>query len=244
MNSNIQTVSMEGTEQEFITAFVSAITSTDSRIACETNIAEQFADGENIPTFVFNINSCYKIKMERRAKAAAGESNYIFTVIINNAEKIKTTIGFNSLSGAYDKEIQRTYNFVIFGTDEFLVIKFFPYNVTNAANPSLFGISIHENGFNAVTGENITSTKAISSINFLRTDSTGQGEVYKFATRLPYAMSDGQIEIIKNKALLSGSFGSRVFSDMYDCSVIVKDSVITIDGNNYYALDENTLALI
>ena len=62
-----KSVSINGTEKDFIKAFANELTSADNRITCETDIDAEFAneDSSHIITIIFNVNNCYKIKLIR-----------------------------------------------------------------------------------------------------------------------------------------------------------------------------------
>ena len=62
-----KSVSINGTEKDFIKAFANELTLADSRITCETDIDAEFAneDSSHIITIIFDVNNCYKIKLIR-----------------------------------------------------------------------------------------------------------------------------------------------------------------------------------
>ena len=62
-----KSVSINGTEKDFIKAFANELTSADRRITCETDIDAEFAneDSSHIITIIFDVSNCYKIKLIR-----------------------------------------------------------------------------------------------------------------------------------------------------------------------------------
>ncbi|MDY2782408.1 MAG: hypothetical protein SOT80_03270, partial [Candidatus Pseudoruminococcus sp.] len=56
-----KSISIYGTEKDFIKAVVDELTSADSRIVCETDIDTEFAndDTSHKVTVIFNVNGCY-----------------------------------------------------------------------------------------------------------------------------------------------------------------------------------------
>ncbi len=244
MSCTIKTVSITGTEQEFITAFVSAVTTANKHITCETDIAEQFSDEQNTPEVILDVNDCYKIKMKRQSALSQTTHTYSLSSIINGNESSKITIMFSQGTLGKDVKAVRAYTFNICRSEQYDLIKFYEYTYQNLLSPAFSYISIYDDTFKAVSGENLTSAKNVGTVNFIRTDSEGIEETYKFTKRLTYPVADGRVEIIKNKVLLKGGCLGHIFPGFYDCSTIVKDSIVTIEGANYYALDENTLAPI
>ncbi len=245
MSCTIKTVSMTGTEQEFITAFVSAVTTADKHITCETDISEQFSSEENTPEITFNVNDCYKIKMKRESALSQVTNVYNFSSIINENVQKGLPIMFNNAALAKDAISARTYTFNICGSERYDAIKFYAHNYQNLLSPSFSYISIYDDTFKAVSGENLlSSSKTVETVDFICTGGDEKGETYKFTKRLAYPIADNRVEIIKNKVLIKGGHYDRTFSGFYDCSDLVRDSVVTIEGVNYYALDENTIAPI
>lgn len=69
MSYTEKTISIFGTEIEFLQAFINAITAADSRITCATDIEAQFADPSNTPSFTLSVsdsvNEIYTITFTR-----------------------------------------------------------------------------------------------------------------------------------------------------------------------------------
>ena len=91
-----KTVSINGTEKDFIKAFANELTSADNRITCETDIDAEFAneDSSYIPTIIFNINNCYKIKLIRGSAIAGKTYLYNIKAAINNIDKSSVSLNF------------------------------------------------------------------------------------------------------------------------------------------------------
>lgn len=84
-----KSVSINGTEKDFIKAFANELTSADNRITCETDIDAEFAneDSSHIITVIFDVNNCYKIKLIRAVAINRATSQYNIQTVINNVDK-------------------------------------------------------------------------------------------------------------------------------------------------------------
>lgn len=237
-------VSIEGTEQEFITAFLNELTSANSNIVCNTDIANEFADTGNTPNILLNIAGMGVLQLTRNKPLSDATSTYTFNLFVNNAVKASTGMIFNnnSSSSKYDAVITRTYKFVMHTQEDFQIIKLSDYNKSVYDTYSLCFVSINSESVNLCMPQAISSNKFSLGNNFIRIDSTAKGTTSKLATRIPYRNYDGSVEIIKNKVLVVNDIYYYTTSAFYDCSYVSKNSIVTIDGANYIALDEHTLA--
>ena len=235
-------VSIEGTEQEFITAFINELTSANSNIVCNTDIANEFADTGNTPNILLHISGMGVLQLTRSRPLSNTGSNYTFSLFVNNVVKASTNINFNNAPNEYDSITTRTYKFVMHTQEDFQIIKLSDYNKSVYDTYSLCFVSINSEDMNLCMPQAISSNKFSLSNNFIRIDSTAKGTTSKLATRIPYRNYDGSVEIIKNKVLVVNDVYYYTTSAFYDCSYVSKNSVVTIDGANYIALDEHTLA--
>lgn len=237
-------VSIEGTEQEFITAFINEFTSANSNIVCNTDIANEFADTGNTPNILLHIAGMGVLQLTRSKPLSDGSASYTFSLFVNNVVKASASISFNNnpASSKYDSITTRTYKFVMHTQEDFQIIKLSDYNKSVYDTYSLCFVSINNEGMNLCMPQAISSNKFSLSNNFIRIDSTAKGTTGKLATRIPYRNYDGSVEIIKNKVLVVNDVYYYTTSAFYDCSYVSKNSVVTIDGANYIALDEHTLA--
>ena len=235
-------VSIEGTEQEFITAFVNELTSANSNIVCNTDIANEFADTGNTPNILLHIAGMGVLQLTRNKPLSNIGSIYTFSLFVNNAVKASTSMSFNNAPNEYDYITTRTYKFVMHTQEDFQIIKLSDYNKSVYDTYSLCFVSINSEDMNLCMPQAISSNKFSLSNNFIRIDSTAKGTTSKLTTRIPYRNYDGSVEIIKNKVLVVNDVYYYTTSAFYDCSYVSKNSVVTIDGANYIALDEHTLA--
>ena len=234
-----KTVSINGTEKDFIKAFANELTSADNRITCETDIDAEFAneDSSHIITIIFDVNNCCKIKLIRAVAINRATYQYNIQTVINNVDKSSAGLLFLGATKFVTDIATRTFNFMLISNDNAIAILFGGYNRTLPNTYDYNLISYHEQDFNVTA----YSTNTIASKSeFIRTDENHKGEIYKTTNRLLYSR-DENVEIIESKPLLQNSSAVYDMKNVYDCSNVTAGSILIIDSNKYFAIDSNTL---
>ena len=236
-----KSVSINGTEKDFIKAFANELTLADNRITCETDIDAEFAneDSSHIVTIIFDVNNCYKIKLIRAVAINKSTYQYNIQTVINNVDKSSVGLFFSSAMKFVTDIATRTFNFMLISNDNTVVMLFSDHNqsLPNAYKYNL--MSYHEQNFNIVAYSNSINTIASKS-EFIRTDENHKGEIYKTTNRLLYSR-DENVEIIESKPLVQNSIVVHDMKSVYDCSNVLAGSILIIDSNKYFAIDSNTL---
>ena len=237
-----KSVSINGTEKDFIKAFANELTSADSRITCETDIDAEFAneDSSHIITIIFDVNNCYKIKLIRAVAINRATYQYNIQTIINNVDKSSANLYFLGTTKPVTDIATRTFNFMLISNDNAIVMLFSDYNqsLPNAYKYNL--MSYHEQDFNVIAYNlNIIASKA----EYIRTDENHQGETYKITNRLLYSR-DEDVEIIESKPLVQNNIAVHDMKNVYDCSNVLAGNILIIDSNRFFVVDSNTLIKI
>ena len=236
-----KSVSINGTEIDFIKAFANELTLADSRITCETDIDAEFAneDSSHIITIIFDVNNCYKIKLIRAVAINRATSQYNIQTVINNVDKSSASLLFLGATKFVTDIATRTFNFMLISNDNTVVMLFSDHNqsLPNVYKYNL--MSYHEQDFNVIAYSNNINTIASKS-EFIRTDENHKGEIYKTTNRLLYSR-DENVEIIESKPLVQNSSAVYDMKNVYDCSNVASGSILIIDSNKYFAIDSNTL---
>ena len=236
-----KSVSINGTEKDFIKAFANELTLADNRITCETDIDAEFAneDSSHIVTIIFDVNNCYKIKLIRAVAINKSTYQYNIQTVINNVDKSSVGLFFSSAMKFVTDIATRTFNFMLISNDNTVVMLFSDHNqsLPNAYKYNL--MSYHEQNFNIVAYSNSINTIASKS-EFIRTDEKHKGEIYKTTNRLLYSR-DENVEIIESKPLVQNNIAVHDMKSVYDCSNVTAGSILIIDSNKYFAVDSNTL---
>lgn len=232
-----KTVSVYGTELQFVQKLIEEITSADSRITCLTDdIEEQFADGSATPTFSFNFAGWDTITFTR---SGSGATN---AYIVRSTTNTSTygAIYFTSSSVNRDANTTRTYSFRIAGNSQAISFEIAGYNTT-IQTPTMQLVVIN-NG--SISGTVISSSSGTYGIQgtFVMSDNSSVKKV----DRLPYAYNSQDtslLEYSESKTFLSGSSTNRAFSlsKMRDVTATVPRTTISLDGQRYYVLDQYTI---
>ena len=225
-----KSISIYGTEKDFIKTVVNELTTADSRIVCETDIDTEFAN-ENTShqiRITLNVNNCYKLRFVREAKSQSVNYWYMEQVI-NDIVTNGTKVYYSNSVYNIDDVVTRTWKMIFVSNDNAIAMIFGSYNSDMKNSYSYNVFSYHENGFNVVSlipNEPAASKSALSA-ELLRTDESSKNEVYKIsANRLNYSRGE-DVEIIESKVLFK--------SDV---------AILLIDSLRYFAFDTNTLIKI
>ena len=237
-----KSVSINGTEKDFIKAFANELTSADNKITCETDIDAEFAneDSSHIITIIFDVNNCYKVKLIRAVAINRATSQYNIQTVVNNVDKSSAGLLFLGATKFVTDIATRTFNFMLISNDNAIAILFGGYNRTLPNTYDYNLMSYHEQDFNVTA----YSTNTIASKSeFIRTDENHQGETYKTTNRLLYSR-DENVEIIESKPLLQNSSAVYDMKNVYDCSNVLAGSILSFGDNRYFSIDTNTLIKI
>lgn len=238
-----KSVSINGTEKDFIKAFANELTLADSRITCETDIDAEFAneDSSHIITIIFDVNNCYKIKLTRVYTVDTSINRYEICEIVNGVTYTSTELAFGTYS-TISEVTTRTFNFMLISNDNTVVMLFGDYNqsLPNVYKYNL--MSYHEQDFNVIAYSNSINTIASKS-EFIRTDENHQGETYKITNRLSYSR-DEDVEIIESKPLVQNNIAVHDMKNVYDCSNVLAGNILSFEDNRYFSIDSNTLIKI
>ena len=239
-----KSVSINGTEKDFIKAFANELTSADSRITCETDIDAEFAneDSSHIITIIFDVNNCYKIKLIRAVAINRATYQYNIQTVVNNVDKSSANLYFLGTTKPVTDIATRIFNFMLISNDNTVVMLFGDYNqsLPNVYKYNL--MSYHEQDFNVIAYSNSINTIASKS-EFIRTDENHQGETYKITNRLLYSR-DEDVEIIESKPLVQNNIAVHDMKSVYDCSNVLAGNILSFEDNRYFSIDTNTLIKI
>ena len=236
-----KTVSINGTEKDFIKAFANELTSADNRITCETDIDAEFAneDSSHIITIIFNVNNCYKIKLIMGYAINAATNRYGICRIVNGVPYTSADLALSTYS-TISAVITRTFNFMLISNDNAIAILFGGYNRTLPNTYDYNVMSYHEQDFNVIA-YNLNSIA--SKAEYIRTDENHQGETYKITNRLLYSR-DEDVEIIESKPLVQNNIAVHDMKSVYDCSNVLAGNILSFEDNRYFSIDTNTLIKI
>jgi hypothetical protein len=227
---------MYSEEKPFVQAFINAITATDSRITCATDIEAQFADPSNTPSFTLSVGGIYTITFTRDGILSSTSYEYIVT---SSTDSGSIDLNFSSDYNDYNAKAIRTWKFSVVTNSNDIYLKLAAYDA-NLNSPNRKWLSINNNTISACAVG--TGSTNIMSGDFV---SSG-GQVYQKVDRLPYTYNASdltKIEVINSKTFVENSTTNRAFetSKIIDSTTVTADQIISINSTKYYALDSNTL---
>lgn len=239
-----KSISIYGTEKDFIKTVVNELTAADSRIVCETDIDTEFAneDTSHQIRIALNVNNCYKLRFAREAKSQSVNYWYMEQVV-NDTVTNGAKVYYSNTLYNIDDVATRTWKMIFVSNDNAIAMIFGGYNSDMINSYSYNVFSYHENGFNVVSlipNEPAASKPALSA-ELLRTDESNKNEVYKISVnRLNYSRGD-DVEIIESKVLFKSDVAEHDMKNVCDCSNVVAKNILLIDSVRYFAFDTNTL---
>lgn len=231
-----KTISMYSEEKPFVQAFINAITATDSRITCATDIEAQFANDLNTPSFTLSVDGIYTVTFTRNASLGSASSYYSIT---SSAYSNSSTFSFSNNPYTKNTIVTRTWRFSVVTNSNDIYLKLAAYDA-NLNSPNRKWLSINNNTISACAVG--TGSTNIMSGDFV---SSG-GQIYKKVDRLPYTYNAAdltKLEVIKSKVFVENSTTNRAFetSKIIDSTTVTADQIVSINSTKYYALDSNTL---
>lgn len=236
-----KTISIYGTELQFVQALIAAITEADSRITCTTtDIEAQYAAVSGTPSFTLSVDGDYTIVFTRENPITNNTYGYRISVPVFGDNYYKM-ISWNNASGGVT---MRTVNLSIITNSEDVYFRIAPYN-GNVKQNGLKLLSA-KSGDNVIIGREADATNIMTTI-FVAADSSNQ--TYTTVNRIPYTyapIGSAGVEVIQNKVFLENTSSNRAFtfSKLWDVSTVAADYQVVIGSDTFYAVNAHTLMLI
>lgn len=239
-----KTVSVYGTELQFVQALIAAITEADSRITCTTtDIEAQYAATSGTPSFTFSVDGDYTIVFTRNTDISNNTSRFRISepVFGDNYYKI---IDYSYNDFSKNDVAMRTVNLSIITNSEDVYFRIAPYD-DNMKQKGLKILSAKSGG-NVIIGKREDATNIMTTV-FMAAD--GSNQTYTAVKRIPYTyapVGSAGVEVIQNKVFLENTSSNRAFtfSKLWDVSTVAADSQVVIGSDTFYAVDAHTLMLI
>lgn len=247
------TVSVRGTEIEFIETFVSTLSaaakyspSADSMISAyvpdgyesfSAYLAAQFEQTDTYPTFDIILGGSLHITFTRQSPANGNANAYIISV--DGMDTGTNFITFSLSSYTPSSVGDRAWKYSVAANANVVNLILGGYNASDDSLPLSF-IRINGN----VNGSAVSSTLATRAIstNFKLDNST----LIKKVDRLLYTYdttSLNSFEYINNKVFIANNASNRVLTatSLIDISTVAKEEKVEFADKAYYSLDAHTL---
>ena len=247
------TVSVRGTEIEFIETFVSTLSaaakyspSADSMISAyvpdgyesfSAYLAAQFEQTDTKPTFDIILGGSLHVTFTRQNKSNIAVTNYMVTV--DGMDFTSQSLVFSGSAYLPTVTADRAWKYSVAANANVVNLILGGYNASDDSLPLSF-IRINGN----VNGSAVSSqlaTRAIST-NFKLDNST----LIKKVDRLLYTYdttSLNSFEYINNKVFIANNASNRVLTatSLIDISTVAKEEKVEFADKAYYSLDAHTL---
>lgn len=239
-----KTISIYGTELQFVQALIAAITESDSRITCTTtDIETQYAATSGTPSFTFSVDGDYTIVFTRNTDISSNTSRFRISVPVfgDNYYKI---IDYSYNDFLKNDVAIRTVNLSIITNSEDVYFRIAPYN-GNVVQNGLKLLSAKSGG-NAIIGREADATNIMTTV-FMAAGSSNQ--TYTTVNRITYTYAptgSAGVEVIQNKVFLEYGSTNRAFtfSKLWDVSTVAANNQVVIGSGTYYAINDHTLMVI
>ena len=251
-----QTVSVYGTELQFLQRFITCLTSASERIVCTTDdLEEQFESTNNTPSVSFLVDGVYTVKLVRNGKLSSSQSAYyIYTDLSGSLVTTSQLISFGSSAGSYSAQATRTWKFAIAENSSSLHWRLASYNASirtpqegSSTVRVIDFLFFHEEESYAGACNTIYNGSNHSSVM----DSTFYLQTSPVVSLTPfdrlaytYDTADANtLETIPSKAFLFVSTTERMqeTAALYDCSLVSREQVFTMSDKRFYSVDDHTL---
>lgn len=239
-------LSKTSTEKEFISAFITSITSVTNRITRTSTTAtcEDIYDaGSGTPTFTLRIDNNFELIFTRYG--ALGNTADRFSITVNNLLRGSQEISNLGLIFAQAGKIAtsidaRAWKFIIAANDKAVTLMLGNYNTDFSSDGARFASIV-----DTVRATAFVIAYSLSEARFYFSDGTS-GSIRHRLSYIYDGSDMSKVEIIKNKSvILSGvtpATRANTISGIYDCSRIpVTYTLVTIGNTNYFAVDSNTI---
>ena len=246
-----KTITSGGSEQDFISAFVSAINAeNDSRIVCATDTV----GGYTVVTIT--IYGDFVITLTRGSANTYTTSCYKVTSTLNSGGD--EYLYFSNSYLSQSTNASRTFKYSIYSNSNCVFIRFGSYNTSMvspddsaAAYTAIKDFIVAKNNndyYCTYSFRNSSSIKSVIDSTFKKPTNAGWTEFDNFTAydRLGYTNNGNDpylVERIPNKAFLSGNTTNKgvVLTCLQDCSTVGRDQVIKIGSKMYYSIDDHTI---
>lgn len=239
-----KTISIYGTELQFVQALIAAITEADSRITCTTtDIEAQYAATTGRPSFTLSVDGDYTIVFTRRGSPDSQELGFSISVPIFG-DNYSKDIYYRGNSSGQNETVLRTVNLSIITNSEDVYFRIASHNDNVVQN----GLKL----LSAKSGDNVIIGRRGDDTNIMRTAFVAAGssnQTYTAVNRIPYTyapIGSAGVEVIQNKVFLENTSSNRAFafSKLWDVSTVAADNQVVIGSDTFYAVDAHTLMLI
>ena len=239
------------TEKEWVQRIINLIVSMDSRITCDTDADEQYADSTSSgrATFDIDIGGHYILRLKRRNTNNNTTSGYIFSIVVDDVEYYisSSTLRFWYSSTTANSTVANGYFKVsTFIADDFIFMWFGVHHDTSIAAvfPSAYSTSFITDEDDETYANGYDNSNNITSKSYYKCSDGGSG--YTLSKCLNYIDQVGTISYLANMyvPIYSNGNPSKFAQGLIASSTRTLGDYLIFDGKNYFAVGTNILAEI
>ena len=236
-------------EIDFMNLVVDFILSIDSRITCDTTVAEQYDSSmweegtEHVPTFNFIISNKIDFQLKRENTLAGND----LALIIGHGTDYRSGTYFSSAwhNGGVYQNLYRELNISALVNDTFILFSFGGMAQYGTAGfDCVWFTSNDKNYTNFTWGRSaltIASIFDISGKTFTELETSASGT---FVSKFPYNAPSGEIDFSRGAAYVNGGYEVFNSSVFIDCTKVTVGDTVALANGAYFAVGPHQLVKI
>ncbi len=255
-NGYLTEIVSTGTEKEFMTSVINAITGLSTAITCTGSVDQYDGESSTVPEFIFAFNGKNMLKIKRGAAIGTATKYLNISIFVDSniiANNNSYIYNYTSSIASASNERKAIISWLV--SDDFILLVLtggygdFGY-YTN------LGLINAKNGSNVYGGGYDRSSNGMFSRNQIfniyknpgNTDyilrAFDSGVTGTFATRFGFKSKPGQIDYVKSAAYVNS--GVKVFDIPYvcDCTAVTLGDTVSLKDGSYLAVGPNQLVRV
>lgn len=242
-------ISSSDNEIVFMTSLLDFILSIDSRIVCDTTVADQYdstkwEEGQaHIPTFNFTIGNTIAFQIQR----ADPLNSYSLAFRVNYGSQSRSDVYFCTSwhQGGVYQNLYREINISALVNDTFILFSFGAISQYGTAGfDCIWFTSNSKNYINFTFGRTATTIAGIFNISgktFTEVETLVNGT---FVSKFPYKASSGEIDFSRGAAYVNDGYEVFNTSTIIDCTEVTVGDTVALANGAYFAVGPHQLVKI
>ena len=244
-----ESVSVNGTEKEFATALISAITGLDSSITCSGS-PDQYdsADTSIKPTFIFSVNNKQVLKLERQDALSSSTYGFVgYVNTINGAWSINDNIAFvDNVAASYSTTRKLNLSWIVSTNFVLLTVHngierqgWHTVRFVYAKNSDKH----YTSGSKETNNESKATVYNISALDLIEIDSNPISHG-TFTSRFSFTSKPGTIDYIKSSVYVVSDQKQFDISSICDCTTVSVGDTVSLKDGAYLAVGTHQLVKV
>lgn len=244
-----EAVSVTGTEKEFVTALISAITGLSSSITCSGSPDQYDSSDTSIkPTFIFSVNDKQVLKLERQATLANNTYGFVgYVNTVNGAWALYDDLCFVS-NAAASYSTTRKLNLSWIVVNNFVLLTVHNGLERYGWHTVRFvyakdGDKHYTSGSKENNNESKTTVYNISALDLIEIGSNPISHG-TFTSRFSFTSKPGTIDYVKSSVYVVSSQKQFDISSICDCTTVSVGDTVSLKDGAYLAVGTHQLVKV